>query len=339
MTALGTGQERANQLLALARLANTEFQGVRASLRRGLHQKQRELAALEAEAQHMRFFLPLMITGLLQTPEYAAASVANFPGDHPQAIAKRLDRQATLYDPAKRFTFILTEAALRWQLCEPPVMAVQMGRLASLSELPNVTIGVIPLDSHVPDGPLNTFTVYDERIATAETFGGVIMMRDPRDIAYHLELFSFFERYAVTGDRAYELLESFAQRFREISALSRLFRYRNYSMTEFANRLGELAISVHGVGYSTGHASGQQRPVGRGRPLLTERRARRYEQGSRHPGGALAHRPGREGPCDSRRGWLPHRRGDQRAHALALRRPWPVSARELPADRVPDLTR
>jgi transcriptional regulator with XRE-family HTH domain len=231
LTALGAGPEQANELLALARLANTEFQGVRASLRRGLHQKQRELAALEAEAQHVRFFLPLMITGLLQTPEYAAASVANFPGDHPQAIAKRLDRQATLYDPAKRFTFILTEAALRWQLCEPPVMAVQMGRLASLSELPNVTIGVIPLDSHVPDGPLNTFTVYDERIATAETFGGVIMMRDPRDIAYHLELFSFFERYAVTGDRAYELLESFAQRFREISALSRLFRYRNYSMT------------------------------------------------------------------------------------------------------------
>ena len=65
LTALGTGQERANQLLALARLANTEFQGVRASLRRGLHQKQRELSALEAETQHTRFFLPLMITGLL----------------------------------------------------------------------------------------------------------------------------------------------------------------------------------------------------------------------------------------------------------------------------------
>jgi transcriptional regulator with XRE-family HTH domain len=214
LTALGVGGERSADLMALARLANTEFQSVRASLQRGLHQKQRELAALEADSQHVRFFLPLMITGLLQTPEYARASLANFPGDHPQAIAKRLDRQAALYNPAKRFTFVLTEAAVRWQLCEPRVMAVQMGRLASLSELPNIRLGIIPLDTYVPDGPLNTFTVYDERIATAETFGGVIMMRDPRDVTYHLELFTFFEHYAVFDDEVRALLGLYAQGFR-----------------------------------------------------------------------------------------------------------------------------
>jgi transcriptional regulator with XRE-family HTH domain len=214
LTALGISGERSADLMALARLANTEFQGVRASLQRGLHQKQRELAALEADSQHIRFFLPLMITGLLQTPEYARASLANFPGDHPQAIAKRLDRQATLYNPAKRFTFVLTEAAVRWQLCEPRVMAVQMGRLASLSELPNIHLGVIPLNRYVPDGPLNTFTVYDERIATAETFGGVIMMRDLRDINYHLELLAFFEGYAVFDDEVRALLGSYAHGFR-----------------------------------------------------------------------------------------------------------------------------
>jgi len=213
LSALGVGEARRAELVALARLANTEFQGVRAALQRGLHQKQRELVALEANSKHIRFFLPLMITGLLQTPEYARASLANFPGDHPQAIAKRLDRQATLYNPAKRFTFVLTEAAVRWQLCEPRVMAVQMGRLISLSELPNIQLGVIPLDAYVPDGPLNTFTVYDERIATAETFGGVIIMRDPRDVRYHLELFSFFEQYAVFNIDGRALLESFAQGF------------------------------------------------------------------------------------------------------------------------------
>lgn len=216
LNALGTSQGRTAELMALARLANTEFQSVRTSLKRGLHQKQRELAALEADTLHIRFFLPLMITGLLQTPEYARASMANFPGDHPQAIAKRLDRQAALYNLAKRFTFILTEAAVRWQLCEPQVMAVQMGRLSSLTELPNIRLGIIPLDSYVPDGPLNTFTIYDERIATAETFGGVIMMRDPRDIVYHMELFAFFERYAVTGDEVRALLESYAQHFRRL---------------------------------------------------------------------------------------------------------------------------
>lgn len=215
LTALGADPDRITELMALARLAGTEFQSLRSSLRRGLHQKQRELAALEAETRHIRFFLPLMITGLLQTPEYARASLGAFPGDHSQAIAKRLDRQAILYDRAKRFTFILTEAAVRWQLVEPAVMAAQMGRLAYLSELPNIRLGVIPLDAYVPDGPLNTFTIYDERIATAETFGGVIMMRDPRDVAHHLELFDFFEHYAVTGDEARALLGSYAQHLRE----------------------------------------------------------------------------------------------------------------------------
>lgn len=217
LTALGTGQERTTELLALARLANTEYQSVRASLRRGLHHKQRELAALEADATHIRFFLPLMLTGLLHTPEYARASLANFPGDHGQAIARRLDRQGSLYNRSKRFTFLLTEAAVRWQLVEPAVMAVQMGRLASLSELPNIRLGIIPLDTYIPDGPLNTFTVYDERIVTAETFGGAIIMRDPRDVAYHLELFAFFERYAVFGDEARKLLEQYAVGFRQAS--------------------------------------------------------------------------------------------------------------------------
>jgi transcriptional regulator with XRE-family HTH domain len=214
LSALGTGGETAAGLLALARLANTEFQSTRAALRRGLHQKQRELAALEEASSHIRFFLPLMITGLLQTPEYARASLANFPGDHPQAIAKRLDRQARLYDGAKRFSFVLAEAALRWQLCEPQVMAVQMRRLVALSELPNVRLGVIPLNRYVPDGPLGTFTVYDERIATTETFSGVLLMRDPRDVRQYLELFAFYERYADSGGDARALLESYAAQFR-----------------------------------------------------------------------------------------------------------------------------
>lgn len=213
LSALGVADARRAELVALARLANTEFQSVRSALQRGLHQKQRELAALEADSQHIRFFLPLMITGLLQTPEYARASLANFPGDHPQAIAKRLDRQASLYNPVKRFTFVLTEAAVRWQLCEPRIMAVQIGRLISLSELSNIRLGIIPLDTYVPDGPLNTFTVYDDRIATAETFGGVIMMRDPRDVRYHLELFAFFEQHALFDALGRERLESYAQAF------------------------------------------------------------------------------------------------------------------------------
>ena len=48
---------RRTERQALERLI-TEYQDIRASVRRGLHHRQRELAALEAGARQMRHFLP-----------------------------------------------------------------------------------------------------------------------------------------------------------------------------------------------------------------------------------------------------------------------------------------
>jgi len=64
--ALGVDPATCAELLALARVANAEYQDVRASVRRGLHHRQRELSALEADASEMYHFLPALITGLLQ---------------------------------------------------------------------------------------------------------------------------------------------------------------------------------------------------------------------------------------------------------------------------------
>ncbi|MGC0419257.1 helix-turn-helix domain-containing protein [Embleya sp. AB8] len=210
--ALGVPADLADELLALARLANTEFHDVRSSLRRGLQHRQRDLAALEASATALRYFLPVMLTGLLHTPEYAKASMG--AGNHALAIARRLERQSILYDESKSFTFLITEPAARWPLCPAPVMAVQIDRLISLSRLPNLRLGVIPMTGVLPDGPLNTFTVYDERLATAETFGGLVVMRDPRDISLHLETFAGFERHAIFGSPVRAWLESLAAEFR-----------------------------------------------------------------------------------------------------------------------------
>jgi len=146
--AAGLSGERLARRCHLARVANTEYQDIRASVRRGLHHRQRELAALEADARQMRHFLPALITGLLQAPEYMRAAmdtpVEPAAGDTTTAIALKLERQAILHDKSKHFEFLLTESALRWQLCEPSVMAVQLDRLVSLSRLPNIRIGVLP---------------------------------------------------------------------------------------------------------------------------------------------------------------------------------------------------
>jgi transcriptional regulator with XRE-family HTH domain len=87
LKSLGADEATRTGLLDLARLANTEYHDIRASVRRGLHHRQRELAALEAGAKEIRHFLPALITGLLQTPEYMRAAM-NTPVE-PRSLPRR----------------------------------------------------------------------------------------------------------------------------------------------------------------------------------------------------------------------------------------------------------
>ena len=220
LRALGVDQATSAELLALARVANIEYQDIRDSVRRGLHHRQRELAALEADAREMRHFLPTLITGLLQTPEYMRAAmdtpVEPAGGDTATAIALKLERQAILHDKSKSFEFVMTESALRWQLCESSFMAVQLDRLVSLSRLPNVHIGVLPLSVPVGDGPYHTFVIYDDHIVTIELFTGQLVLRDPKDIDHYHALASFFGGHALWKDAARDFISGIADHYRVV---------------------------------------------------------------------------------------------------------------------------
>ena len=218
LTALGVDQAFHSELLTLARVANTEYQDVRASVRRGLHHRQRELAALEADAKQMRHFLPTLITGLLQIPEYMRVAM-NTPvepatGDTSKAMAVKLQRQAILHDASKHFEFLLTESAVRWQLCEPSVMAVQIDHLVSLSRLSNISIGVLPLSAQVKDGAYHTFVAYDRRLVTIELFTGQLVLRDPKDVDHYHALFDYFRSRALWRGDARKILSTLATTFR-----------------------------------------------------------------------------------------------------------------------------
>ncbi|MFE0426618.1 helix-turn-helix domain-containing protein [Streptomyces sp. NPDC058953] len=213
LDALGSDDPAATQLLELARAANVEWQDDWSSRRRGLDKKQNELARLETVTTEFRFFLLSAITGLLATPEYVRASIADVPGDQSKTIAKKLERQSILHDASKSFTFLLTEQAVRWPLLPPVAMAMQLDRLASVARIPNVRLGVIPLAGRIPEMPLNTFTVYDRRLATVETGTGALILRDRRDVDAYREDFERYESYAVFDDECTELLNEWSRAF------------------------------------------------------------------------------------------------------------------------------
>ncbi|WP_405938275.1 helix-turn-helix domain-containing protein [Streptomyces sp. NBC_00726] len=213
LEALAVSDSLSAEILVLARRANTEWRDHWSSRRRGLDKKQNELAGLEDVSRQFRFFLLSMITGLLATPDYVRASIADVPGDQSKTIAKKLERQQVLHNPAKSFTFILTEQAARWPLLPPAAMSVQLDRLVSVSRIPQVRLGVIPLNGHVPERPLSTFTVYDRRLATVETGTGALLLRDHRDVSAYLAEFENYERHAVFGDECRELLSEWSVAF------------------------------------------------------------------------------------------------------------------------------
>lgn len=141
-----------------------------------------------------------MIPGLLQTPEYASA-VFSLPPALPdetraRTVAARMERQTTLYESGRSFHFLICEHVLRWLICEPVVMAVQLDRLMSLSRLPNVSIGVMPLNTRMPDFPMTCFSLHDDRLVIVETFHSELTTRDPKDIQTYVDT---FERFAAVA--------------------------------------------------------------------------------------------------------------------------------------------
>ncbi|GAA4018139.1 helix-turn-helix transcriptional regulator [Allokutzneria multivorans] len=209
--ALGTPPDVAERMLQLARVANTDFTSLRAYAEAGLWRAQDAIKALIRSATLVRQFLPVMPSGLLQTPDYARTVLTPaIPGkvkrDVERAVAARLSTQDTLSDHDRRFLFLLTENAIRWPVGNPDIMAAECDRLAQVAEYPNVELAILPRDAWLPIRPLNYFTIYDDRLVTVELFSGVMTHRDPKDITQHAGMFDALLDHAVSGEAARELL-------------------------------------------------------------------------------------------------------------------------------------
>ncbi|MCC2278690.1 helix-turn-helix domain-containing protein [Streptomyces sp. ET3-23] len=210
--ALGVSDEAKAEFLEAARAEATEATAWRLLRRMGPWKHQQAIDAIEERTAVFRVFQGQLIPGLLQTPEYMAA-IFSLPPALPQetrarTVAARLDRQRALYRPGPTFRFLICEHVLRWLVCDPTVMAVQLDRLVSLSRLPNVTIGVLPLERRMPDFPMTCFSLYDNRLVLVETFHSEIATREPKDVATYTETFERFASAAAYGEQMRALVEA-----------------------------------------------------------------------------------------------------------------------------------
>ncbi len=201
------------EVLDLASRLHSTIESNRTILRRGAARKQSQIAQIESDATVLRYFSPSVIPGLLQTAEYMRRmfSLELTGDDLASAVRARTERQQALYGSAKRFTFLITENALRWRFAPDEVMAAQLGHIATLSTLNNVTVGVITLSSTVADVPLHGFEIFDDRLVTIGLEHATVTVTEPRDIAIYTRMHDALASAAVYGEDARATLTELIQ--------------------------------------------------------------------------------------------------------------------------------
>ncbi|MPZ82128.1 MAG: helix-turn-helix domain-containing protein [Actinophytocola sp.] len=182
-------------------------------LRAGLKPHQTELAALDAKTRLFRALESTFIPGLLQTAEYARArflqsvTVLKVRADVDEAVQARIQRQEILYQPEKRFHFVLTEAALRYRLCSPEVMLGQLDRLIALSALPNVKFGIIDFETAYAVAPTHGFWLLDDERVMVETFSAELNLAQPQEIELYRAIFDSMATAAAYGRQARAIIK------------------------------------------------------------------------------------------------------------------------------------
>ncbi|WP_186315819.1 helix-turn-helix domain-containing protein [Catellatospora sichuanensis] len=233
------GRDR-DQLVAIARDAGNTRGWLRAYP--VMTQRQRGYAELEAGSARIREYGLAMVPGLLQTPEYARARIlssrplsgATSPTDGVPAqrvnpvvgpvaelpapqepdteVAARLARQTILTrtPDAPCYEAILDEQALLGRGAPDDVREGQLAHLAALTQLPNVTIRVLPRAATVGQHfiPHTGFSIYhfpdpdDPETVAVETLARELVLTDRNSVERYARVFGWL------GDAALDPVRS-----------------------------------------------------------------------------------------------------------------------------------
>jgi transcriptional regulator with XRE-family HTH domain len=212
--ALDASPEQVEQLVEQAWTASIEVRNFRRELAAGYASGQAAFGQLEAQAALLRSFQHLVVPALLQLQPYALALFQRarpVAQDAEAAADARLARQRILDDPARRFEWVITEAALWWRPSSWMVQAEQLRAVAEAATRPNVDLRVLPLEVQAPTF-YHSFTILDEHLVVADSLGA-IRLHDPDDIAWQIEVFTRMQQAALDPVASRVVLEGLAARF------------------------------------------------------------------------------------------------------------------------------
>jgi len=188
---------------------------------------------LEAAASRLSVYSQELIPGLFQTEDYARTIIT---ADHPEESAEEIDQRVRLrmarqalvrrsIDPPE-LQVTLNESALRWPIGGPAVMAAQLDRLVTASELPNVSLRVVPFAAGLHPGILSgsfimlrfrangNGTESEPPTVYAELHTGALYLDKPQEIQRYGDVFTGIWRQALDESSSRELIRQIAEAYR-----------------------------------------------------------------------------------------------------------------------------
>jgi hypothetical protein len=177
---------------------------------------------LEQAATLIRAFEAQFIPGLLQTESYARAVMGDALEESPEDIQRRVNlrvaRQALLTSAdAPRLWAVIDEAALRRPVGGPEVMREQFDHLIACSQLPNVTLQVLPYGAGAHPAMVGAFSIlrFADRdlpdVVYLEHLTGAMYLDKREDVQQYLHVMESISVRAARPGSTAAILESIAK--------------------------------------------------------------------------------------------------------------------------------
>lgn len=173
---------------------------------------------LERAASIIRSYEMQFIHGLMQTEDYARAVIcianSHLPAEEiDRRVSIRMQRQHLLTQPdGPDLWAVLDEAALRRAPCGREVMRAQIEHLLQITELPNVTLQVVPFDAgpHAAAGGPFTILRFSEPdvpdVVYLEQLNSALYLDQPDDVTGYLAVMNQLCVQARTGNASRTML-------------------------------------------------------------------------------------------------------------------------------------
>ena len=181
---------------------------------------------LEAEAASISDYGLSILPGLLQTPDYARSVVrAAVPKWVPDVVEQRVEgrmtRQQLLFSAsAPHFEAVVDESVLHRVVGSRAIMRAQLERLLELSDLPNVTLRVIPYDAGALPAGNNKFIILRfalpaiSDVVFIEGLTGDLYLEEPHDVEVYNTTFRTLIQLAASPEATREIIATMIAGYR-----------------------------------------------------------------------------------------------------------------------------